>query len=61
MWLKTRPEILEGLSLSKRPGCLTLLKAFDISSVTALVAPYMLKALTILSVKIVKNPLNEKS
>ena len=35
--------------LQKRPACQTLLKAFDISSATAWVAPGLLKALAILS------------
>ena len=40
--------------LQKRPACQTLLKAFDISSATAWVAPGLLKALAILSDTIVR-------
>ena len=41
----TWPEIPQDLSLWRRPACQTLSIALDISSVTAQVAPDMLKAL----------------
>ena len=42
-------EIPKDLSLWRRPACQTLLKALDIQSATAPVAPDLLKALAILS------------
>ena len=43
------PEIPKDLSLRRRPAYQTLLKALDISSATAQVAPDLLKTLAILS------------
>ena len=45
IWL----EIPQDLGLWSRPSCQTLLKALDISSATAWVAPDLLRALAILS------------
>ena len=48
-WNSTRPEILQYLSLWRRPACQTWSKAFDISSTTAIVVPDLSKPLVILS------------
>ena len=45
----TSPEFLADFSLWRRPAYQTLSKTLDISSTVALVAPDLLKALTILS------------
>ena len=44
-----RPEIPKDLALWRRPACQSLSKALDISSAPASVAPYLLKALQVLS------------